>query len=219
MFNTPIVINNFNRLTTTKKLCEDLTKLGYSQVIILDNASTYPPLLKWYDECPYRIVRLNNNLGQLSIYNSGLINEWAQGSWVAYSDSDIGLNYETPTSFIEDMANAANRFGFSKIGLALRIDDLPDTPYANWARLWEAKFWENKLDEDLYIAHVDTTFSLIKVGLPFQYEALRIAGKMTAIHEPWYLNYDNLSEEEKYIVSHSDSAYSTTKRFVNTFHS
>lgn len=219
MYNTPIIVNNFNRLTTTKKLCEDLTKLGYTQVVILDNLSSFPPLLKWYEECNYRVIRLNSNMGQLAIYNSGVINEWQNGSWIAYTDSDIGLNHETPPSFIEVMANTADRLGFTKIGLALRTDNLPNTQYANWAKLWEAKFWEREIEKDLYIAHVDTTFSLIKVGLPFQYEALRIAGKMTATHEPWYLNYDNLTEEEKYIIAHSDSVYSTTKRFVNTFHS
>lgn len=219
MFNIPIVINNFNRLTTTKKLCEDLTKLGYTQVVILDNLSSFAPLLKWYEGCPYRVVRLTSNMGQLALWNSELINEFPQGSWIAYTDSDISLNHETPPSFIEEMAQKADKLGFTKIGLALRIDNLPDTEYGNWAKGWEARFWEKQVEENLYIADVDTTFSLIKVGLPFQYSALRIAGKMTAIHEPWYLNYDKLSEEEKYIIDHSDGTYSTTKRFVNTHHS
>lgn len=216
MYNTPIIVNNFNRLTTTKKLCEDLTKLGYTQVVILDNLSSFPPLLEWYDNCPYRVVRLTTNMGQLAIYNSELINEFSQGSWIGYSDSDIGLNHETPLNFIEVMAQKAEKLGFTKIGLALRIDNLPDTEYGKWAKWWEQRFWEKQIEEDLYVADVDTTFSLIKVGLPFQYNALRIAGKMTAIHEPWYLNYASLSEEEKYIIDHSDGTYSTTKRFVNT---
>ena len=36
-FNIPIIINNYNRFTTLKKLVEDLQKRGYKKIIILDN--------------------------------------------------------------------------------------------------------------------------------------------------------------------------------------
>lgn len=37
----PIIINNFNRLTTLRLLTETLTACGYTNIYILDNASTY----------------------------------------------------------------------------------------------------------------------------------------------------------------------------------
>ena len=42
----PIIINNFNRLTTLRLLTETLTACGYTNIYILDNASTYPPLVR-----------------------------------------------------------------------------------------------------------------------------------------------------------------------------
>ena len=44
---TPVIVNVFNRLTTTRKLCEQLAERG-CRPIILDNASTWEPLLEWY---------------------------------------------------------------------------------------------------------------------------------------------------------------------------
>lgn len=216
MFDIPIILNNRNRLTTTRRLVKSLVERGYHNIIILDNQSTYEPLLQWYDKYPEDRLRKLKNMGQLAVYDSGEINRYPVGSWIAYSDSDIELGESTPHNFIEIMAEKANKYHFSKIGLSLKVDDLPDTEYANWVKGWESKFWEKKLEEDLYVADVDTTFSLIKVGLPFTYTSLRIGGRFTARHLPWYLDYDNLSEEEKYVINHSDGAYSTTRRFVNS---
>jgi hypothetical protein len=214
MYSTPIIINNFNRLTTTRKLVEDLSRLGYGNIHILDNKSTYPPLLDWYNTNPCTIKRLDTNVGNLAIYNSDYINEFK--GWVAYTDSDVDLGDRTPSFFIESMVNVADKYGYNKVGLALRIDDLPDTDYANKARAWEQKYWERPLEKDVYEADVDTTFCIIKQGLPFQYQALRLGGDYTAIHKPWYLDYNNLNDEERYVMNHSSGTYSTTKRYVDS---
>lgn len=214
MSNIPIILNNFNRLSTTKKLADDLSKLGYTNIHILDNNSTYPPLLEWYKSCPYTIKYCGANLGQLAIYNSNYINDF-QG-WIAYSDSDIELNPFTPSGFIERMIEIAEKHQYNKAGLALRIDDLPATRYGIYIQNQEAKYWTEKVEFQVYKAHVDTTFSIIKVGLPFQYESLRLAANYTARHIPWYQDYDNLTEEEIYYIEHCSSEFSTTKRFVDS---
>ncbi len=214
MTNIPIIINNFNRLTTTKKLADDLFKLGYTDIHILDNNSGYQPLLDWYDKCPYTVVRLGKNLGQLAVYNSDYINKFT--GWIAYSDSDIILGESTPKMFIDIMVEKVEKYEYPKIGLCLQIDDLPNNEYTREVKRIESKFWERKLEENLYIADVDTTFCLIKVGEPFCYKSLRIGGELVAQHHPWYLDYRNLSEEEKYILQESSNEYSTTKRFMDS---
>lgn len=212
----PIIINNRDRLTTTRRLAERLKELRYENITILDNASTYAPLLQWYKECPFNVRMLNENVGQLAGYNRGEIGKYPSGSWVVYTDSDIELSEDTPHNFISYMALKAEQYHFSKIGLALKIDDLPDAEYPNWVKGWESKYWEQKIEPDLYIAHVDTTFCLVKAGLPFSYSALRLGGRYTAKHIPWYLDYSNLSEEEQYVVDHSSTEYSSTSRFVKS---
>ena len=47
-FNVPIIINNRNRYTFLKLMIEQLTSFGYKHIYILDNDSTYPPLLEYY---------------------------------------------------------------------------------------------------------------------------------------------------------------------------
>jgi hypothetical protein len=219
----PVIINNRDRLTTTKKLVEDLFSLGYRDITIIDNGSTYPPLLEWYnvgrfkyDSYFYPNVHWSENLGQLAIYNSGLINQFKHYPWIAYTDSDIELNPNTPINFIQVMISISERYGYDKCGLALRIDNLPDTDYANKAREWEGKYWENKIFHNIFIADVDTTFSIIKPNLPFMYKSLRVAGELTARHIPWYNDINNLNEEELYYAEHSDN-FSTYKRYYETF--
>lgn len=211
----PIIINNFNRLTTTKRLVEDLKALGYTDIYILDNNSTYPPLLEWYDTEPCEVHRLAENLQGLSIYNSSYIEDFKEHPWIVYTDSDIELNPDTPPLFIEYLISLAEIYSINKVGLAIRIDDLPATSFATEYRNWEQKYWERSPEPNIYEAHIDTTFCVIKPTLPFDYIALRVAGNLTSRHIPWYTNFDDLSEEERYFIETSLEV-STYKRYYYT---
>jgi len=216
MSDIPVIINNYNRLTTTKKLADDLKNLGYTNIHILDNASSFPPLLEWYMDCPYIVKRLDSNQEFLSVYNSGYINEFIDRPWIVYSDCDVELNPLTPPGFIEKLIELTEKYHKTKGGLALRIDDLPDNSYANHYGDWEKRYWVNKLEEDVYNGHIDTTFCIIKPGLPFDYQAIRVAGNMTASHKPWYTDFSNMDEEEKYYLATS-SDNSSYKRFYEAY--
>lgn len=221
MYDIPVVINNFNRLTLTKRLANDLWCRGYRNIHILDNNSSYPKLLEWYnsEECRFRytVKRLSENYQALSIYNSDYINEWLnKREWIAYTDCDIILNARTPFDFVYQLIHFAEKYKVTKAGVALKIDDLPDTLYGNHYREWEHRYWTDqvKLEENVYNAAVDTTFCVIKPGQPFDYVAVRVAGDMTAQHGPWYLDHNNLDEEEIYYLDQCTSN-STYKRFYN----
>lgn len=197
-------------------MCEDLQDMGYGNIHILDNASTYEPLLSWYENRPYKIRKIANLQG-LALWNSDYINSFPQGSWIAYSDSDLELSSQIPNNFLSQMIGWADKYKMNKVGLALKRDDIPeDNEYARGAKAWEAKYWERELEPNVYMAEVDTTFALIKVGLPFQYPSLRIAGDFTARHLPWYANWDNLDEEELYYLSHAGE-WSTYKRMYEKY--
>jgi hypothetical protein len=136
--------------------------------------------------------------------------------WIAYTDSDIELNPNTPSNFIEILIEKAEKYKYTKAGLSIRIDDLPDTPFANEYKNWEKKYWETPLEENVYDAQIDTTFCIIKPELRFDYKALRVGGDLTCRHIPWYNSLDNLDEEELYYIEHSLD-YSTYKRYYNTY--
>lgn len=212
MSNIPIYINNFNRLSTTKKLVEDLQKLGYQNITILDNQSSYPPLLEWYDSDPCRIIHLARNMQSYALWDCGEFKNVAEEPWIVYSDSDIELNPNAPPDFVNILIEKADKYNFTKAGLALSIENLPDNSYANFYKDWEAKFWHNELEPNVFDAQVDTTFCIVKPHSTIQYKALRVAGNFTAKHVPWYVQWDNLDDEEKYYLAHAEN-YSTYKRF------
>lgn len=208
----PVYINNFNRLTTTKKLVGDLQRLDYQNITILDNQSSYPELLEWYKTSPCRVVLLERNMQSYALWDCGELNNLQNEPWVVYTDSDIELNPLTPSNFVNILIEKAEKYNFSKAGLALKIDDLPDNSYANHYRNWEQKFWMNELEPDVFDAQVDTTFCIIKPTVPNQYKAIRVAGNLTAKHVPWYISWDALDTEEQYYLDHAEN-YSTYKRF------
>jgi glycosyltransferase involved in cell wall biosynthesis len=85
-----VVINNRNRLTTTKNMVEKLLVLNpLLDIIILDNGSTYPPLLEWYKTIHCQKYFLENQ-GHLALWSIGL--DKKLGDYFVYTDSDIILN-------------------------------------------------------------------------------------------------------------------------------
>lgn len=225
--NIPIIINNFNWLSTTKKLVEDLIRLGYTDIHILDNGSTYPPLMDWYGQIEnglYKNVTMHlimrGNLGPRALWDSGYINNFQHLDWIAYTDSDIELNPNTPENFIEELINiSSTTIGYNKVGLALSLEDLDlNNNYQNKIYHWETKFWNcpclSIIGKNIvFEADIDTTFSIIQPQSPFDYKALRVSGDFTAKHKPWQADFDNMTEEEAYIMERLDSKYSTWKGY------
>ena len=202
MKDTPIIINNFNRLSSTRNMYEFLQRRNFSRIIILDNNSTYPPLLKWYDTLQTEVVRFTDNIGAHCLFDSGYLKS-LNTEYIVYSDADLELNPQMPEDFLLIMKYLLLKYKMKKIGLALRIDDVPQECHRNFftgSIEWEKQFWTNELEKDVYAALVDTTFCLIRDPQEHALDALRIAGAFTARHLPWYQAYASLNEEERYFV-------------------
>jgi hypothetical protein len=100
-----------------------------------------------------------------------------------------------------------------KIGIGLRVDDLPDHfPLKASVVKWETSLIGKRLDSLAVEAPVDTTFALYKkdrwhlensVGF-----SMRTAAPYMARHLPWYVDHDHLDEEEKYYMTSASSASS-----------
>ncbi len=198
----PIIINNRNRLTTTKNMVEKLLSINSEEnIIIIDNASTYKPLLDWYEEIKSKVdVRVVSNHGHLALWSIKLYKEL--GEYFIYTDSDIELNDDFPLDWKEVMLNTLIKYNYKKVALALRVDDIPNHyRYKNQAIRNEGRWWLNEVEKDLYIADTDTTFCLLKNFEDNCYESLRIARKdLICRHSTWYLDLENLDEEEKYYL-------------------
>jgi hypothetical protein len=198
-----VVINNRNRLTTTKFMVEKLLSLNPDeQIIIIDNGSTYEPLLNWYDEIKNKVdVRLGTNEGHLALWATKLYKELE--SYFVYTDSDIILSDDFPMDWKEIMLDTFKKYPeYNKVALAIHTDDLPDHyRYKNQVVRNEGAWWLEEVEKDLFVADTDTTFAMMKNFGDNCYRSLRLARPdLICRHHGWYLNLDELDEEETYYL-------------------
>lgn len=205
----PIIINNFNRKDFLLQLIESLEKRGYKNIYILDNDSDYPPLLEYYKTCPYEVILLSANLGFKALWRSKQTRDRFCNDYYIYTDSDVKIDDNCPDDIIEKMFDLLrNRYKYAfKIGPSIRIDNLPDH-YSRKEEViaWERKYFETKPINNLYRAPIDTTFALYRprIGLSrrLSLEAYRMAPPYQIEHLPWYVDSQNLPDEEQYYISH-----------------
>ena len=217
----PIVINNFNRLECLKKLIDALEKRGYSNLFILDNLSTYPPLLAYYETCPYEVIRLDRNFGFQAIWLSGVYNRFKRSFYV-YTDSDVVPDENCPEDFMKRFLKVLRKYPRClKVGFGLRIDNLPDSFARKDAVLAnEQRFWKDPLGDGLFIAQIDTTFALYR---PFCYGPandhhlmIRSGAPYVALHLPWYADSANLSDEDRYYIQHTRQSTHWTEQMKSS---
>jgi glycosyltransferase involved in cell wall biosynthesis len=205
MRNCKVVINNRNRLTTTKNMVEKLLQLNPNEeIIIIDNGSTYPPLLEWYKTINVD-VRYEKNEGHLALWATQLDKQL--DDFFIYTDSDIILNENFPLDWKEIMYNVHLKYEYKKIALGIRIDDLPEYyRYKNQVIRNEGRWWLEAVDDYLFKADTDTTFSFMENFFDNCYPSLRITRTdMICRHHGWYLDLDNLDNEEKYYLDHLEN--------------
>ena len=195
----------FNRLTWAKNLCEFLSANG-CEVILMDNGSTYPPLLEWYARCPYKIHHFTNNYYNRGLWQSGILDTYKDKNYIL-TDPDLDLS-SVPTDFIQCLfVGLENNPNVMKSGLSLKIDDLPENEYTKKVITWEKKWWETPQDKyGFYASDIDTTLALYdseRVSRMYHdgfFLAVRSPKPYEARHLGWYITKENITNEEKYYV-------------------
>ena len=196
----PCFITSWNLLTPLIHLVEDVRRLGLKPVIV-DNASTYPPLLAWLDQQKQvEVVRARQNHGPRVAWALGLVH--AEKRCVV-TDGDLELS-EIPDDALDVLIE-----GFSvapsihKVGFSLRIDDLPPGgPLTDAVRDWEARYWQRPIGNRYFDAEIDTTFAVYDSTRPGNAygPALRTAPPYTARHLPWYWTRDSINDELRFYL-------------------
>jgi glycosyltransferase involved in cell wall biosynthesis len=184
----PIIINNFNRLTTLKKLIQSLEKRGYFNIKIIDNNSTYPELLDYYNITKYKVYRLNKNIGFKALWKTKVFFQHMFG-YFCYTDSDLEIIEECPDDFMTIFCNyLKSNSDVHKIGFSLKIDDLPDSFQRKEEIIaWESKFYEKENEKNMFIAPIDTTFALYR---PFSRRGKRDGStKMIRTGHPYQMRH------------------------------
>lgn len=208
----PIFINCRDRVTCLSKLVEWLLAAGYQNLILLDNASTYQPLLVYYERVrseQVRVVRLEENLGHTALWASGMLELLDVRTPYVYTDPDVLPTEDCPSHFLQEFVRILGAHpGIRKVGAALRYEDIT-FPDKKRVQVSEASFYQIPLGDEAYVANVDTTFALYRnVRFYHRGPAIRLAGCYTFRHLPWYYDYDHLPEDEQYYLDHANASSS-----------
>jgi hypothetical protein len=193
-------------LTPLRQLVAWLEKAGVERICLVDDASTYQPLLDWYETCPHLVVRLETSVGQLAPWLSGTINTHAAGEAYVVTDPDVLPDDDCPLDAIDHFRRVLDGFPeIAKVGFGLRIDDLPRRyRLRRSVQAWESQFWRHPAAPGLYRASIDTTFALYRAHTPpTMGPALRTGWPYVARHLPWYSDSRNPTAEETYYSAHA----------------
>ena len=203
--NMPIYVISYNRLDCLKKLMDFFEKRNLTKnVIIIDNNSSYKPLLDYLQNVPCKVVFLKRNYGHLVLWKCHQFDDVILNEPFVLTDCDVVPVDEIPEDFMKKMYDALrNHSSLTKVGLSLSLDDIPDY-YEQKRKVldWEAKFWVNRMadDESLFDAPVDTTFAVYRPNVPPSvlawWNSARTDKPYTARHLGWYLNNEQPTDED-----------------------
>lgn len=201
----PVVIISRDRLTYLRELV-DWCERAELDITILDNASTYGPLVEWLERSPHNIVRLAENVGPHSPWLSRYMEDHHKRHWVVVTDPDVIP--DCPLDGVDHLRWLFHRHQLtSKIGLSLHLDDLPDHyPHRDAVFRCHAHYLSDEWRKDrwLFRVPVDTTFALYRPGAMFEIGGYRTAPPYMARHLPWYENPADLPEDVRYYYDHTD---------------
>ncbi|ACT47943.1 glycosyltransferase [Methylotenera mobilis] len=210
--NVHIFIIVRDRLTCLQSLVDWLARAGHKNIILIDNASTYPPLVEFLSKTTYKVIRSSENLGHTALWKIPELQEVINANWFVYTDPDVIPDENCPLDAVGNFYNILlNNPNYIKAGFGLRIDDLPDHYHLRDRVIeWEAQFYKKPISTDIYNADIDTTFALYRPGTQYCFgPALRTMGAYKARHLPWYLDTNNLVDDELYYREHALSSVTT----------
>ena len=205
----PIIIISFNQLDYLRKLINFLKKHNYNKIVIIDNNSTYPPLLEYFEslDSSVKIHRLDENLGHLVFWkNIDLLQNYSKGYYVV-TDADIVPDDKCPSDFLLYFKKVLDKnYNITKVGFSLNIDDIPNVNKNKKAVIdWEAKFWKFRRLEGGFVADIDTTFALYRPGYKRKNpklfkKAIRMDYPYNARHGGWYIDTNKLTDEQNFYI-------------------
>ena len=196
-----------DRVTYTKQLVEWLEKAGQERIYLVDNDSTYQPLLDYYESTPHTVIWMGGNTGHTGVWNTGQIAKYAPDEYFIVSDPDVIPTEDCPMDAIDYFRYVLDTYSDrQKVGFSLKLDDLPD----------HYKFKENVIgyerqflnyggpEAGLCYAPIDTTFALYRPGATQDISyACRTLKPYEARHMSWYIDSNNPGEEEEYYIANA----------------
>jgi len=218
----PIIINNRNLLTYPRQMLERVSKFdNVGEIIIVDNSSTYLPLLNWYETNPCKIIKTELS-GHLTPWYINLLASLNSEFYIV-TDPDLDLTntpLDTLTFLYEKMIKYPE---YDKIGLSLSNWNVSeDSPYHEFLKAWSSTtFNPTTVYDELYTnQQIDTVFAMYNINRNFRGSSCATIEPYSAKHIPWeytnedILNMENNNPEYYYYLTNANNS-SSYKSFIN----
>jgi len=210
--NMPVVVIGYNQCTYIKNMVAQLEKYT-TDIIVVDNNSSYEPLLNYYaHDFKYTLLRQKINHGHTVVSKSFV--QSLVGDVYIITDPDLQFNKNLPDNFIDILVWLSNYFTAHKVGFALLIDSdqikTDNLCFGSSIKEYESRYWELRFQSpentclEIYKAMIDTTFCLVNNKFCGNCN-IRVAGDFTCLHLPWFKNFKDFlmpGEYEAYLSSH-----------------
>ncbi len=223
----PVFIISFNRLDCLRKLVAWLETAAQAQPIIVDNGSTYPPLVEWLDSMKHAfpIERFPDNRGPYRVWDQRLFERFTSEPQPFYvvTDPDVVPSADCPGDALPRLVDVWQATRCPKVGLSLRLEGIPDSlPTCGAIRRWEASM--QRPEQTIEIvgpggtvrayneSMLDTTFQVNHRDLvpPSCGSAgVRLAAPYQADHLGWQIDPRNLGDEDRFYWRTASSGAST----------
>ncbi len=230
----PIFIISHNRLSVLKESLKSYcTHIGTPfQIVIHDNNSTFPPLIEFLKDLEKSGIPVywhpqNPSLDQLSSVVATTVSDYLSQNPSPYyivTDPDIALDC-VEADILEYYAFLLDNLeDISVVGPMLRIDDIPDYyPHKDTVICrHREQFWQHRgLDllwkqqkQNILPCQIDTTFGMYRSSFVFQRLnlGLRTYAPYAARHLDWYIDPDNLAEDQIYFTQNASREISHWSR-------
>lgn len=185
----PCIVITRDRVTCTRECIASLERYSELDIHIVDHGSTWPPMLDYLSASPHPVHRRGDNPPR-ALWDWPALPDIA--TWHGrYLVTDPDIIIDAPDDWLEALHRELDQGDVVKVGLGLRLDDLPNTDLAGKACLWEAPFWrERRPSGTAWSAPVDTTLALyhpLAVQPRFHLApAARLDQPYLIRHTPWY---------------------------------
>jgi hypothetical protein len=201
------------------------------EIILLDQESTYPGMIEWLEEKKkegMRVFRLKNTsptkANKFPALGGPVRQVCSEMNVLYYVLTDPDIMFETVSGDILEFYTyfLETNKSFDAVGPMLTIDDIPDhyplkaevikrhTPFweasGNYSVIGKPQLIKYKGNIIQYqVSPIDTTFALRRLGTPPVYtpNAIRTRQPYTAKHLDWYIDPNDLSEDQKYYIETS----------------
>lgn len=206
----PIYIIVFNRLSYLKQMIAFLEEHQLKNIHIIDNCSSYPPLLAYLEKTPYQVHRMKKNYGHMVFFEAPEFKKVRETEYYVLTDPDVIGVEECPKDFMSYFYYILDKYpSFNKVGFSLKTDDLPNISQATpWIKSWEKLFYKHKLNwfkPYLYNSSLDTTFAMYRPQKNWRsksfYKAVRTGFPYEARHLPWYKDLTKPTKEDIFYSS------------------